>query len=93
MYLTSVALIAGMFVDVDPEKASRGGWAFTSEVTDPVFGCNDLREVYEMCYPGFKGRYGRVGNSRRVVGDDLHLYIVSQYSPWHSVDRERVTKR
>lgn len=70
---TSVALVIRMFVGVDPEKASRGGWAFTSEVPDRVFGCNDLREMYEICSPGFKGRYGRTENSYRVVGDDLDL--------------------
>lgn len=41
----------------DPDKASRGGWAFTDEEPDPVFGVNDLREVYATCNPGFKGRY------------------------------------
>lgn len=41
----------------DPDRASRGGWAFTDEEPDPVFGVNDLREVYETCNPGFKGRY------------------------------------
>jgi len=38
----------------DPERASRGGWVF--EGKDPIFGCNDLREVYELCQPGFRGR-------------------------------------
>lgn len=39
----------------DPEKASRGGWIFDG--TDPVFGCKDLREVYDMCVPGgYRGR-------------------------------------
>eukprot|EP00904_Undaria_pinnatifida_P012182 jgi/Undpi1/8094/HiC_scaffold_24.g10566.m1 len=44
------------YMDDNPDKASRGGWAFTPEEPDPVFGCNDLREVYEKCSPGFKGR-------------------------------------
>jgi len=58
----------------DPEKASRGGWAFereggreagreggreggqVQEHVDRVFGCNDLREVYDLCAPGYTGR-------------------------------------
>ncbi|CAM9833960.1 unnamed protein product [Ectocarpus sp. 4 AP-2014] len=44
------------YMDDNPDKASRGGWAFTRDEPDPVFGCNDLREVYETCSPGFKGR-------------------------------------
>lgn len=28
----------------DPEKASRGGWAFVQpNFIDPIFGCKDLR--------------------------------------------------
>ncbi|KAL4857982.1 Glutathionyl-hydroquinone reductase PcpF [Chlorella vulgaris] len=38
----------------DPERASRGGWVFDGK--DPVFGCSDLREVYDIISPGFKGR-------------------------------------
>lgn len=45
-----------MLYGPDPDKASRGGWAFTDE-PDPVFGCNDLREIYETCNPGYKGRW------------------------------------
>ncbi|CAM9160868.1 unnamed protein product [Choristocarpus tenellus] len=48
--------ISFSIMDDDPEKASRGGWAFTKKRPDPVFRCNDLREVYETCTPGFKGR-------------------------------------
>ncbi|KAG5190417.1 glutathione S-transferase [Tribonema minus] len=40
----------------DPERASRGGWSFTEEQPDPVFGCGDLREVYQRCSPGYEGR-------------------------------------
>lgn len=47
----------------DPEKASRGGWAFettndggSSKYRDPVFGLNDLREVYDLLSPGYRGR-------------------------------------
>ncbi|KAK9868292.1 hypothetical protein WJX84_005861 [Apatococcus fuscideae] len=38
----------------DPERASRGGWVFNSP--EPVFGCNDLREVYDAAEPGYRGR-------------------------------------
>ncbi|CAN0175843.1 unnamed protein product [Ascophyllum nodosum] len=44
------------YMDDNPDKASRGGWAFTPEEPDPVFRFNDLREVYEACSPGFTGR-------------------------------------
>ncbi|KAL4457697.1 hypothetical protein ABPG75_012562 [Micractinium tetrahymenae] len=38
----------------DPERASRGGWVFDGR--DPVFGCRDLREVYDLLSPRFAGR-------------------------------------
>ncbi|CAM9571059.1 unnamed protein product [Chrysoparadoxa australica] len=44
------------YMSDDPERASRGGWAFTDDFIDPVFGCSDLREVYETCSPGYTGR-------------------------------------
>lgn len=31
----------------DPERASRGGWVF--DTPEPVFGCNDLRQVLCLC--------------------------------------------
>ena len=33
----------------DPERASRGGWAFDPDqgFKDPVFGAQDLREIYD----------------------------------------------
>ena len=39
----------------DPVKASRGGWVFA---TPPLQAPNvhDLRELYELCHPGFAGR-------------------------------------
>lgn len=38
-----------------PEKASRGGWVFDSP--EPVFGCRDLRGVYDASsVGGFTGR-------------------------------------
>ncbi|GAB4820715.1 hypothetical protein N2152v2_007761 [Parachlorella kessleri] len=38
----------------DPERASRGGWVFDDR--DPIFGCRDLREVYDLLSPGYRGR-------------------------------------
>ncbi|KAA6423856.1 MAG: hypothetical protein FRX49_06426 [Trebouxia sp. A1-2] len=38
----------------DPERASRGGWVFNSP--EPVFGKNDLREVYDAAQTRYKGR-------------------------------------
>lgn len=45
----------------DPEKASRGGWAFekSGKHRDPVFGLSDLREVYDLLTPGGAGYRGR----------------------------------
>mgnify|MGYP005856508561 CR=1 FL=1 len=44
----------------DPIKASRGGWVFSPQQPDPVFGgqCKDLRELYDKLSLGgsFKGR-------------------------------------
>eukprot|EP01024_Parvocaulis_polyphysoides_P038110 TRINITY_DN3411_c0_g1_i3.p1 TRINITY_DN3411_c0_g1~~TRINITY_DN3411_c0_g1_i3.p1 ORF type:complete len:404 (+),score=20.19 TRINITY_DN3411_c0_g1_i3:193-1404(+) len=38
----------------DAERASRGGWVFDEK--DPIFGAKDLRQVYDICSPGFTGR-------------------------------------
>eukprot|EP01025_Chloroclados_australasicus_P018917 TRINITY_DN20106_c0_g1_i5.p2 TRINITY_DN20106_c0_g1~~TRINITY_DN20106_c0_g1_i5.p2 ORF type:complete len:404 (-),score=29.56 TRINITY_DN20106_c0_g1_i5:376-1587(-) len=38
----------------DAERASRGGWVF--DENDPVFNAADLRQVYDICSPGFTGR-------------------------------------
>eukprot|EP00892_Ulva_mutabilis_P010512 jgi/Ulvmu1/7833/UM004_0062.1 len=41
----------------DAERASRGGWVFDGSTgLDPVFGAQDLRDVYSRCSPGFSGR-------------------------------------
>lgn len=40
----------------DPVKASRGGWIFSSQDRDPVGNCRDLRELYDLLSPGYKGR-------------------------------------
>jgi glutathionyl-hydroquinone reductase len=40
----------------NPRRASRGGWIFSSQQTDTVFGgCRDLRQVYDALSIG--GRY------------------------------------
>eukprot|EP00965_Chrysotila_dentata_P238699 6202669-Pleurochrysis_carterae.AAC.1 len=36
----------------DPEKASRGGWAFAPTAPDPLCNAPDLRGVYNRCTPG-----------------------------------------
>ena len=38
----------------DPERASRGGWAFDASqgFADPVFQAKDLREVYDRSAGG-----------------------------------------
>lgn len=57
----------------DPERASRGGWVF--EGPDPIFGCSDLREVYEICQPGYRGRC-----TAPLVVDRLARRLVSNES-------------
>jgi putative glutathione S-transferase len=58
----------------DPEKASRGGWAFTQERPDPVFGQKDLAGVYQLLSPGYVGRCTAPllvdAKSRCVVSND-----------------------
>lgn len=61
----------------DPDEASRGGWAFTDEAPDPVFGVNDLREVYETCSPGFKGRYALLRTGDCVAMEHGRAVVVS----------------
>jgi glutathionyl-hydroquinone reductase len=36
----------------DPEKATRGGWVFSSKDPDPVYRCADLRELYDRLSAG-----------------------------------------
>lgn len=48
--------ISFSYVYDNPERASRGGWVFDRAHPDPVFGCKDLREVYDLCSPGYQGR-------------------------------------
>lgn len=42
----------------DPIKASRGGWIVSSQQPDPLYGCSDLREIYDKLSPtgSYKGR-------------------------------------
>ncbi|GFH06840.1 GST N-terminal domain-containing protein, partial [Haematococcus lacustris] len=40
----------------DPTRARRGGWVFDASDPDPVWGAQDLWEVYDSASPGFKGR-------------------------------------
>jgi len=41
----------------NPRKASRGGWIFSEQRPDTVFGgCSDLRQLYDTLSPGYKGR-------------------------------------
>eukprot|EP00199_Chlamydomonas_sp_CCMP681_P002098 CAMPEP_0119108678 /NCGR_PEP_ID=MMETSP1180-20130426/15599_1 /TAXON_ID=3052 ORGANISM="Chlamydomonas cf sp, Strain CCMP681" /NCGR_SAMPLE_ID=MMETSP1180 /ASSEMBLY_ACC=CAM_ASM_000741 /LENGTH=403 /DNA_ID=CAMNT_0007094323 /DNA_START=93 /DNA_END=1304 /DNA_ORIENTATION=- len=40
----------------DPTRARRGGWVFGADNPDPVWGAQDLWEVYDKAVPGFQGR-------------------------------------
>ena len=55
--LTSQEIGVTQLVD-DPIKASRGGWIFSSQQPDPLYGCRDLRELYDKLSPtgSYKGR-------------------------------------
>ena len=55
--LTSQEIGITQLID-DPVKASRGGWVFSSEQRDPLYGCRDLRELYDkLSVTGsYKGR-------------------------------------
>ena len=35
---------------------TTGGWAFSDERPDPIFEAKDLRQVYDLLSPGYKGR-------------------------------------
>ena len=63
----------------DPIKASRGGWVFgaSKENVDPLFGCDDLRVLYDRLSPGMGGYKGRCTapllvdlKSRRIVSNE-----------------------
>jgi len=41
------ALVSVVKMDDDPAKARRGGWSFTRQAPDPVFGASDLKGVYD----------------------------------------------
>lgn len=55
--LTDNEITVTQLVD-DPVKASRGGWVFSGQQSDPLYNCNDLRELYDKLSPtgSFKGR-------------------------------------
>jgi glutathionyl-hydroquinone reductase len=55
--LTKAEVTVTQLVD-DPVKASRGGWVFSPQQPDPLFGCRDLRELYDKLSPtgAFQGR-------------------------------------
>lgn len=70
----------------EPERASRGGWAFNPEkgVRDPVFNAADLREVYDKsaAKPGASGYVGRCTapllvdmSSKRAVSNDSEQLV------------------
>lgn len=40
----------------DPTKAKRGGWCFSRDRPDPIFGASDLFDVYNKLSPNFEGR-------------------------------------
>lgn len=48
------ALVRVVELDDDPAKARRGGWSFSAENPDPVFGAADLKGVYDEL--GLEGR-------------------------------------
>ncbi|CAL1132379.1 unnamed protein product [Cladocopium goreaui] len=64
----------------DPERASRGGWAFDASqgFADPVFQAKDLREVYDRSAGGSGGYVGRC--TAPLLVDRQHLKAVSQDS-------------
>jgi len=43
------------YLEDDPVRASRGGWVVSSSSFDPL-KCSDLREVYDLLSPNYKGR-------------------------------------
>ena len=40
----------------NPIVASKGGWTFSQTNPDKAFGVNDLKAVYDICSPGYKGK-------------------------------------
>lgn len=64
----------------DPERASRGGWAFDAAqgFADPVFQAKDLREVYDRSAGGSGGYVGRC--TAPLLVDRQRLKAVSQDS-------------
>uniref|UniRef100_A0A6V1QE16 GST C-terminal domain-containing protein n=1 Tax=Heterosigma akashiwo TaxID=2829 RepID=A0A6V1QE16_HETAK len=50
--------VSSSYLVDDPERASRGGWAFdrAGPRRDPAFGRADLRELYDLLEPGYTGR-------------------------------------
>ena len=43
-------------VEDNPIVASKGGWTFSKTNPDKAFGVNDLKAVYDICSPGYKGK-------------------------------------
>jgi glutathionyl-hydroquinone reductase len=73
--LTTDSQIGLTVLEDNPRKASRGGWVFSKQQPDRIFGgCNDLREIYDTLSPGFKGRCTAPllvdKKSRRIVSNE-----------------------
>lgn len=49
-------LVGVTLMGSDPTVARRGGWIFTRDTPDPVFGATDLWEIYDRLQPGYRGR-------------------------------------
>ncbi|CAE7327190.1 THO2 [Symbiodinium pilosum] len=82
----------------NPERASRGGWAFdpAQGAVDPVFGAADLREVYDRAAgrdgSGYVGRCTAPllvdARTRRAVSNDS-VQIVRMIATASATDEER----
>mmetsp|Transcript_1741 Transcript_1741/g.4385 ORF Transcript_1741/g.4385 Transcript_1741/m.4385 type:complete len:426 (+) Transcript_1741:121-1398(+) len=79
----------------DPTKARRGGWIFDPKLgKDPIWGAQDLWEVYETASPGFRGRCTAPllvdASTRRIVSNEsadiVRMIGASQMPGTTSVD-------
>jgi len=68
----------------DPERASRGGWVFDDgdrkEYADPLFGCRDLRELYDELTIRETGRRYRGRCTAPLLVDKKSKRVVSNES-------------
>ena len=69
----------------NPRKASRGGWIFSDAQPDGDFQCTDLRQLYNVLSPGYRGRCTApllIDKISRTIVSNESSDIVRLFNSW-----------